>query len=227
MNGDSGSSYGIEPVRRPPSQPEIEAPVAEIDEEAESRTARVVKPKKKKKKPQATGLAAIPKSVWIGSGIGAGSVVVVLMMIWLLTPRPADIGPVGPNTNLPVVIAARPEQELSLNAGELLQKYRFDEAEADRLYRGSILRVTGYVAIIGRTGEDRMFIELKEGNKFAITTVQCYFRFKDWGDLTGVQQGDTLTVRGRCDGRIGNVILKDCRVVVAPKKAKRGSLIGD
>ena len=49
------------------------------------------------------------------------------------------------------------------------------------------------------------------GEEFAITSVQCYF--SDEAQIEKVmelQEGDTITLVGVCDGKFGNVLIKDC-----------------
>lgn len=49
------------------------------------------------------------------------------------------------------------------------------------------------------------------GEEFAITSVQCYF--SDEAQIEKVmelQEGDAITLVGVCDGKFGNVLIKDC-----------------
>jgi hypothetical protein len=210
-------------VRRPPSQPQFDPSVAEIDEEiqppAKAATGSPVKPRPKKSAGKNKGLSSrLPKGVWIGVGFGV-LVGLVLFGTYYVAEQWQS------QEFMPVVVApssgaaAGPGASIVVKVNKLLDDYDRDEKGADELYLGNILQVDGTVALM-RTGEDgKVHVDLKEGSKFTMHVVHCEFGFSGQRALGSVQPGDPVTVIGRCDGKQGPVVLKDCRLLQAPMRA--------
>ena len=75
---------------------------------------------------------------------------------------------------------------------------------------GKTMRLSGTVGSIGKDIVDDVYITFA-GEEFAITSVQCYF--SDEAQIEKVmelQEGDAITLVGVCDGKFGNVLIKDC-----------------
>lgn len=76
-----------------------------------------------------------------------------------------------------------------------------------------MLEVTGVVDSISKDIIDSMYVTLDSGERFGITSVQCFFDESEETNLAALVKGLSLTVRGRCDGKFGNVLIKDCEIV--------------
>lgn len=104
------------------------------------------------------------------------------------------------------------ESAPALTAQELYRAYRKDEAAADALYKGRLLKVSG---VADYSGTDLILeapeVILTGGGKDASRGVDCVFdpRYED--KVAKVAKGDALTVLGRCEGFYKiNVLLRDC-----------------
>lgn len=102
---------------------------------------------------------------------------------------------------------------IAVTAPVLVADYEANEIAADRKYKGQILEITGVVDSIGKDILDSMYVTLDSDERFGITNVQCFFDKSEETNLAALSKGRSLTVRGRCDGKFGNVLIKDCEIV--------------
>jgi serine/threonine protein kinase len=111
-------------------------------------------------------------------------------------------------------------EQLVVTAAKLLGDYDRSPVQADQSYLGHTLRVTGTVGLIGKSAEGKMHLDLKD-RRFATTNViQCRFGFLSAMALSPVQPGDVVTVVGRCEGKQGTIILRDCRLLEGPTRTR-------
>lgn len=100
---------------------------------------------------------------------------------------------------------------MTVSAERLIDEYKANEIAADQIYKGKAIQVTGRVDHIGKDIVDSMYITLKSADKLGFVTAQCFFD-DDWAvRLSHLREGDSVTVRGTCDGKFGNVLIKNCK----------------
>jgi hypothetical protein len=63
---------------------------------------------------------------------------------------------------------------------------------------------------IGKDISDTMYVTLSSGKQYSITNVQCMFGDEHKNALAKLSKGQKVTIKGRCDGKFGNVLLRDC-----------------
>jgi hypothetical protein len=100
------------------------------------------------------------------------------------------------------------EPAYRLSANELLGGYQANEVAADQRYKGRVIEVTGVVDKVGRDILDNPYLTMQSPGIFC---VQCFF--DNDRPLTSLRPGHIVTVRGWCDGKLGNVGLKYCVLV--------------
>ncbi len=98
--------------------------------------------------------------------------------------------------------------DLKVSATRLYADYDGNEVAADQKYKGKTLLVTGTVDDIGKDIMDTMYVTLIGDG--AIGQVQCFFAKSHAGELAGLRKGMNLSVKGRCDGKMMNVMMKGC-----------------
>ena len=96
----------------------------------------------------------------------------------------------------------------NVSAAQLFADYKANEIAADEKYKGKTLAVSGTVENIGKDITDDMYITLKTSD--FIMSVQAYFPDELKSRLASMQKGAAVTVKCRCDGKFGNVLLKGC-----------------
>jgi hypothetical protein len=100
----------------------------------------------------------------------------------------------------------------SLSAAELYQAYENNEVAADAKYKGQVILVTGAISNIGKDVLDKIYVALDTGR--LVTSVQAFFTKVHTNAVASLSKGQTVTLKCRCDGKFGNVLLKNCLVSV-------------
>lgn len=104
------------------------------------------------------------------------------------------------------VASASPDEWVT--AARLFADYEANEVAADEKYKGKVLVVTGTIEDIGKDFVDTMYVTLRTDN--GIMSVQCRFDDEHKFQLANTTKGQQVTLKGKCDGKFGNVLLSDC-----------------
>lgn len=99
----------------------------------------------------------------------------------------------------------------TVTATTLYDEYRANEVAADEKYRDTVVCVTGIVDGIGKDILDTPYITLQADDH--IWGVQCMFGEDQQAQLARLTRGQMVTVRGKCEGFLVNVLLRGCRLV--------------
>lgn len=108
-----------------------------------------------------------------------------------------------PDTDEPAIVVSAPV---------LVAEYEANEIAADEKYKGRKVQVTGVVDSVAKDVLDNMYVTLDSGREFSITSVQCFFDDTEKRNLASLVKGLSLTVECKCDGKFGNVLLKECAI---------------
>jgi hypothetical protein len=100
---------------------------------------------------------------------------------------------------------------IEVAAPKLFADYNANEIAADDKYKGRVLVVSGTVEDLGKDIMDQMYLTLKTDD--VIKSVQAFFAAEHKSRLASMKKGDSVRVKCRCDGKFGNVILKDCSLM--------------
>jgi len=100
-------------------------------------------------------------------------------------------------------------RENTLTSGQLIAAYSKNEVAADKSFKGASFYVTGYVEHVGKDIMDNSYVTLKSND--GIRSVQCFV--DDLDALAKIQEDQKITVYGKCDGLMMNVLMKDCKLV--------------
>ena len=106
----------------------------------------------------------------------------------------------------------KPSEAIKIESWGLVEAYESNEVAADERYKGKVLEVSGVVNAVKKDILDTMYIELKGGGEFELRGVQCYFDDSHTNSLSNLSKGQWVTIRGRCDGLMMNVLLKECEI---------------
>lgn len=109
---------------------------------------------------------------------------------------------------------ANPEPTYTVTALALASEYKANEVAADAKYKGQLIEISGRVDTIGKDIVDTPYIAFETENPYeVINRIQCMFRDADTASLSTVSKGQSITLRGTVSGALGNIIIKDCRIV--------------
>jgi hypothetical protein len=95
----------------------------------------------------------------------------------------------------------------------LLGEYKDNEIRADSTFKGHIIQTTGVVGDVKKDILGSIYVTLGTGRQLEIPTVQCYFDDSHAAKAANLSKGSKVTVRGRVDGLMMNVLVKDCEFV--------------
>lgn len=103
-----------------------------------------------------------------------------------------------------------PNPSINISAAQLISEYKANEIAADQKYKGKLIQVTGQVDHVGKDILDSMYVTVNGKDKYEFVSVQCMFDDERATRLSYLREGDPVTVQGTCDGKLGNVLLKNC-----------------
>ena len=92
----------------------------------------------------------------------------------------------------------------SITADELYNDFQEDESAAMSKYKDKVLSVTGEVLSI-KSSEEGSNVMLHAENAMA-NGINCSFK----GPVPQISEGDEVTIKGRCQGLLMDVILNNC-----------------
>lgn len=98
------------------------------------------------------------------------------------------------------------EPEYSLTVDQLCGEYEANEIAADEKYEDKVIELTGVVDDVGTEIMGSGFIMLA-GDGFG-NQAQCVMVNKD--EAASVTKGQTITLQGKIQGKMGWVILEEC-----------------
>ena len=100
----------------------------------------------------------------------------------------------------------------AITTDELVEAYRMEPADGAGKYKGQTLDVTGTVTRKGKDFQDNLYVNLGGENKYI--EVHCTYNEAQNDQMSALQPGQQVTIRGVCDGRLMSyVVLKNSAVV--------------
>lgn len=110
--------------------------------------------------------------------------------------------------------AAQPQpQAIVVPIKTLLNEYKDNEVRADAQFEGKLVQITGTVGEVKKDILGDIYVTLGTGAPFEIPVAQCFFDDKHTKQAAMLSKGTTVTIRGRVDGLMMNVIIKDAEFV--------------
>lgn len=103
------------------------------------------------------------------------------------------------------------ESEASVEALVLVQAYEKNEQQANKLYLGKAIDVTGPVSEVNNQKNTSVNIML--GNKDDMHRVSCLLNIHQLEKIKSITSGDKISVRGICTGYLLDVELNRCVII--------------
>lgn len=95
----------------------------------------------------------------------------------------------------------------------LLSQYEDNEVRADGYFKGRIVEFSGIVDDVKKDILGSIFVTVGTGKRFEIPRAQCFFSDSHAASVSRLSGGSRITVRGRVEGLMMNVLVKDCILV--------------
>lgn len=129
-----------------------------------------------------------------------GLLLIVLVLagygFYMYTKRPADI---------------RKETVVyEISATALLAEFNRDEPAAGKKYIDKVIAVKGKVADIKTDTENQTTVFLDTGDLMA--SVTCSFYQEETSVVKLLRQGQEVTIKGKCTGKLMDVVLNKCSI---------------
>lgn len=143
--------------------------------------------------------------------------VVLFVCIWAVWGLFSSSKPKPPTPSAQTSVEARApvaEPAIRVDRGKLCNDYYDNEVNADQRYKGRVLEVSGPVGNIGKDVMDTMYITFHtDSTNLRYPRIQAYFAKEHVEQIAALKKRDIVTVRGRCKGKMMNVLLLDCTLV--------------
>ena len=97
----------------------------------------------------------------------------------------------------------------TISAQDLTAAYEANEVAADEKFKDRTLYVSGIITDIKKDILGDIYVTLRGDGMFR--EVQCFFEDKE--TAAQMQKGMKVTFKGKCDGLMMNVLMKDCTLV--------------
>lgn len=103
--------------------------------------------------------------------------------------------------------AAPAERVIDTSQSELLAAYAANGINADARFKNRLIRLSGTIDAIDRDVLGNPFLTFQADG---FERAQCLFR--DAKPLSGLRSGQQVTIVGRCAGKFGFILVRDCRI---------------
>jgi hypothetical protein len=104
-------------------------------------------------------------------------------------------------------------EAIKISAPKLAQAYIDNEVNADSLYKGKPLEISGTIKDIGKDITDAPYVVIETNPSDYFTQVQCMFGKADIAELGALKKGSQITIRGNVSGKLGNILVRNSQVV--------------
>lgn len=108
--------------------------------------------------------------------------------------------------------ASKSETPTQVQLSAMLSEYKANEVRADQSYKGKFIETSGTVDDVKKDILDSMYITLGTGKPFELPMVQCHLSSSQTSRAAALNKGNRATVRGRVDGLMFHVQLRDCEL---------------
>jgi hypothetical protein len=98
-----------------------------------------------------------------------------------------------------------------VTADQLYNEYSANSVAADAKYKGKTVDVTGEIQRIGKDFLGSAYVVI--GGRGFIDGVQCIFPQTEETVVASLSQRGMISVQGEVSGKMGFVLLRNCRVV--------------
>ena len=99
---------------------------------------------------------------------------------------------------------------IPMTAAELIESYRMEGADGAGKYKGKTLAVTGTVSRKGKDYMNKLYVNLKAETN-SVMEVHCTYNEDQKDAMSSLKEGQQVTIKGVCDGRLSSYVnLKDC-----------------
>jgi len=104
----------------------------------------------------------------------------------------------------------------TIAASDLVDQFNKDESVANQRYLDQVIKVKGEISDISVDEAGRTTVFLKTNDPLA--TVTCSFYDDESAAVKGKSRGETVSIKGKCTGKLIDVVLNKCSLEENPTK---------
>ncbi len=112
----------------------------------------------------------------------------------------------------------------AMKASSLYAHYERNEVKADEDCKGRWCLVTGRVRTIGKDILDTPYVSFTSADDGIFSVQCCFSEAGEIRKLGNLIPGQSISIAGLCKGKMGNVLLDNCRLVSATSEVKTAEL---
>lgn len=132
----------------------------------------------------------------------------ILSVFMVITVAIFAVGSTDTETDTQEVKSTKPVHSVSAN--ELHYAYSKNEVAAERKYKHKVIKIKGVIQDIG-TILDEPYIIM--GGTGMLDGVHCSFSKSQTDSIIKVSKGQTITVKGKVDMKMGNIMISGCIIL--------------
>jgi len=95
----------------------------------------------------------------------------------------------------------------------ILSEYKDNEVRADSEYKGKTVEFSGIASAIAKDITDNIYITVGHGEWLEMPEIQCFFDDNLARQAAQITKGQRVRLRGRVQGKMMNVLIKDCEFI--------------
>ena len=109
--------------------------------------------------------------------------------------------------NMPHQNIQKAEADYTMTAQELFQAFESDESTANEKYLDQIIQVSGAVQSVNKKEDGTTSVTLQGIGMFGVV---CEMDQRTEHERTDFEQGERVTLKGKCTGKLMDVVLVRC-----------------
>ncbi|HTN91951.1 MAG TPA: hypothetical protein VL242_50125 [Sorangium sp.] len=104
------------------------------------------------------------------------------------------------------------EAAVKVELKQLLSEYESNEVRADSTFKGKLIQTSGTVGEVKKDITGGIYVTVGTGAPVEVPVLQCSIAESEAGAAAELSKGQKVTVRGRADGLMMNVLASGCEI---------------
>jgi tRNA_anti-like len=113
--------------------------------------------------------------------------------------------------NKPVAKTTELKADFTLSSTELYNAFDADEEAANKKFNDKVIVVSGKVSEVDLSDAQKIAVMLDTGSPMGY--INCSFYNEEIARVRNVVKGSAVTIKGKCTGKLADVILNTCSLV--------------
>lgn len=111
------------------------------------------------------------------------------------------------------VETAKAPEVIKVTSSAMVKEYIANEVSADTKYKGKLVEISGTIKDIGKDIVDTPYIIIESNPSDYFTQIQCMFSKSDIETVGSLQKNTAVVAQGEVSGKLGNIIVRECKII--------------